>query len=337
MRRIRHVLVAIKDPMAATLPAAAKAAQLARALSADLTLFQAMSSPPSGGEEIPPRHWVGVSENYIRSAHEACLRAIALRLRRGALRVSVSAQWGHPADVAILREAARIGADLIVVDAQQLGDPGSTIMRLTDWGQLCRSPVPLLLIKNPAPYQRPRVLAALDPDHTFDKPLSLDAEIVSLGSTISESLDGVLHAVHAYAPVPVEDPARGVVPAADAAAAQSQAEKIAAKKLALATRGLGIPKSRRHILGRHVPDAIEQVARETKSAIVVMGCVARSGLSQVLIGNTAERVLDQLHSDILLVKPPVDSKGARATTLPLTAPANRQYVAPGRPPGSARG
>jgi hypothetical protein len=34
-----------------------------------------------------------------------------------------------------------------------------------------------------------------------------------------------------------------------------------------------------------------------------MGAVSRSGLKRVFIGNTAERVLNQLRCDVLVVKP----------------------------------
>jgi len=43
MRRIRCILVAVKDPTAKSQPALAKAAQLARALDAALVSFQAMT------------------------------------------------------------------------------------------------------------------------------------------------------------------------------------------------------------------------------------------------------------------------------------------------------
>ncbi len=302
--RIRRILVAVKNPSAAALPAVAKAAQLAKALGADLTLFQALSTPLNLSDDLPPRHAVlGALENYTRSAHEACLKGLALRLRRRGIRVSVSAEWDHPADEAILREAARVRADLIVVEAHPRHHGASSFLRLTDWELLRRSPVPLLLVKRPAPYRRPRVLAALDPDHTFDKPLSLDGEILAFGTTLAAALSGSLHAVHAYAPVMPADTTQGVISAATLAAAQTQAAANASQKLAKATRGSGIPKSRRHVSGRHVPDAIEQVAAEIRSSIVVLGAVARSGLKRLLIGNTAERVLDHLSSDVLLVKP----------------------------------
>jgi len=322
-RRIRRILVAVKNPSAAALPAVTKAAQLAKALGAELTLFQALSAPLNLGEDLPPRHMVlGALENYTRSAHEACLKGVAGRLRRRGVRVSVSAEWDHPADEAILREAARVRADLIVVEAHPRHHGASSFLRLTDWELIRRSPVPLLLIKRPAPYRRPRILAALDPDHTFDKPVSLDAEILAAGATIASALSGSLHAMHAYAPVMPADTTQGVISAAQLAATQTQAATEASEKLAKATRGSGIPRSRRHVSGRHVPDAIEQVASEIRSSIVVMGAVARSGFKRLLIGNTAERVLDHLASDVLLVKPglPARRPAAKVATTPAVTP-----------------
>jgi universal stress protein E len=106
---------------------------------------------------------------------------------------------------------------------------------------------------------------------------------------------------------------------------QGQADATAAAQKALdrELRKTGIPKSRRHIVGRHPADAIAQTAKEIHSAIVVMGAVSRSGLKRLFIGNTAERVLDLLPCDVLIVKPvhfadrvPRGCRGARIVAAP---------------------
>ena len=86
--------------------------------------------------------------------------------------------------------------------------------------------------------------------------------------------------------------------------------EIEAKALAQARSGFDrvlksahIPRSRRHLVARYPIDAIPDVARKTRSAIVVMGAVSRSGLKSIFIGNTAERVLDRVQCDLLVVKP----------------------------------
>jgi nucleotide-binding universal stress UspA family protein len=58
---------------------------------------------------------------------------------------------------------------------------------------------------------------------------------------------------------------------------QGQADATAAAQKALdrELRKTGIPKSRRHIVGRHPADAIAQTAKEIHSAIVVMGAISQ--------------------------------------------------------------
>jgi universal stress protein E len=45
------------------------------------------------------------------------------------------------------------------------------------------------------------------------------------------------------------------------------------------------------------------MAAKLAPGIVVMGAISRSGLKRLIIGNTAERVLDFLECDVLIVKP----------------------------------
>jgi universal stress protein E len=44
------------------------------------------------------------------------------------------------------------------------------------------------------------------------------------------------------------------------------------------------------------------LARRLDAAIIAMGVVARPALKRLLIGSTAERVLDRLSCDVLVVK-----------------------------------
>jgi universal stress protein E len=50
-------------------------------------------------------------------------------------------------------------------------------------------------------------------------------------------------------------------------------------------------------------DKLPELAVEIGADLVVMGAVARNPLRRVFIGSTAERVLDRLETDILVIKP----------------------------------
>src|SRR5689334_24267825 len=85
--RIRRILVALKDPAARSLPALGKAAQLARALDAELVLFQALTSALSFDTDTAA---LGGLKKIERGMREACLsrlERLAQRLRRVGIRV----------------------------------------------------------------------------------------------------------------------------------------------------------------------------------------------------------------------------------------------------------
>lgn len=77
--------------------------------------------------------------------------------------------------------------------------------------------------------------------------------------------------------------------------------KIGLTRLLKQTR---IALSRRYLIAGAPIDAIIKASRASHSAVVVMGAISRSGLKRIFIGNTAERILDELSCDILVVKPP---------------------------------
>jgi len=303
MRTISRILVAVKDPTAKALPAVDKAAQLARAFSARLELFHAISTPLYV-DAYSPEQSVPQIERATRDKILAQLEKIATQLRARGVEVDVSATWDFPIYEAIVRRAAHQGADLIVAERHAKPHVAPGLLQLTDWELLRTSTLPVLLVKTRAAYQRPVVLAAVDPDHTFSKPASLDREILAVAKTLSKALRGPLHAVNAYIPFPLQSPPRR--PLSDAAMHQLAAStrRVARQRFQSAVAPTRIPKSQCHLLARHPIDAIEQTARKTHSRIVVMGAIARSGVRRFFFGNTAEALLDSLDCDMLIVKPP---------------------------------
>lgn len=301
MRPIRRILVAVKDPKARSVRTLGKAAQLAQAFGAQIELFHSIASPLYV-DAYGLGDGVEDAERNARAEREAQLERIAARLRKiGGIKVSVCAQWDYPVHEAIVRRARTFKADLIVSErhAGQHIVPG--ILRLTDWELLRLSPVPVLLVKRGGTYRRPVVLAAVDPGHAHAKPLKLDADILKASAAVAAALRGTVHAVHAYIPVGVLP--YTTVPAEVAVKLDAQTAAEAQRRLDAVLSKSTIPRKNRHLLGREPVFAIDQIAREIHSSIVVMGALCRSGLKRLLIGNTAEGVLDYLACDLLILKP----------------------------------
>jgi nucleotide-binding universal stress UspA family protein len=109
---------------------------------------------------------------------------------------------------------------------------------------------------------------------------------------IQRALRGTLHTVNAYLPLPLKV---GTAAAAIVEVAPHIEESAAAHAKKGFERALWtphIPRARCHLIEKSAPQAIPDVARQTGSAIVVMGAVSPSGMS-AFIGNTAERALQR--------------------------------------------
>lgn len=327
MSRIRRILVAIKDPWRRSLPEVRKAAQLAHALEARVQLFHALSDPLY----IDAAEAAGVSlVNLERSEHARVakrLETLARRLERTGIRAESAVHWDFPAHEAVVRAARRFGADLIVAERHATPHHLAWLLRFTDFELLRLAPVPVLLVKARRAYKHPAILAAVDPSHAYAKPLKLDREILGCASQIAEALQGSLHTVFAYDPVPVAGMESGLPLGGTMEAIAAAMEARARKLFASVLNGASVPESRRHLVPQHPIDAIEGAAAKIGCGIVVMGAISRSGLKRLVLGNTAERVFDDLHCDLLVVKPkrftsrvPLARRGPQLMTLPLVQP-----------------
>jgi universal stress protein E len=321
MPTIRRILVTIKTFGGKLSPAVLKAAQLARAYGAQLELFHGLTEPLYADNVMLRDQTLGSLEQDLRQNARRRLEAIADRLRVHSIRVTVCVEWDHPGHEAIIRRATAIKADLIIASLHEGRHRLPWLLRLTDWELARLSPIPVLLVKSASLYRHPAILAAIDPGHAHAKPLQLDRAILSVGKRLAAALRGSLHAVYAYPRFPVSVSPDGIAPAV-LESLQAEAERSARLLFQRALRPMRIPHSRQHLIPRPPISAIAEAARDSGCAIVVMGAVSRSGYKRLLIGNTAERLLDDLHCDILVVKPakkpakfanqvPQQSRGAR--------------------------
>jgi universal stress protein E len=62
-------------------------------------------------------------------------------------------------------------------------------------------------------------------------------------------------------------------------------------------------EGRPHLYEGMAHECLQKAAKEHAADFVVMGAVARSGLKRLFIGSTAERVLDRLPCDLVIIKP----------------------------------
>ena len=305
MNAIRRILFAAKNPDSPRQKAIDKAIDIARRLGASLELFHAISTPvflelePLNGTSL------GALKREALKLRRQRLEAHIERANTRGVEVTCKVQWDFPPHEAIVRRAARSGADLIIAECHEGSRLKPWLLHLTDWELLRTSQVPVLLLKNTRLYERPRILAAVDPAHLHAKPARLDSEIVSTGNAVAAALGGSLHLMHASHPavfgLTLGDPAIDAMTLAETYELQKRADREQFRNFA---EDAGVGRTRRHLVDGDPVYGIPKVARATRAQLVVMGAMSRSGLKRVFVGNTAERVLNDLPCDVLVVKPP---------------------------------
>jgi universal stress protein E len=64
-----------------------------------------------------------------------------------------------------------------------------------------------------------------------------------------------------------------------------------------------LPAQRIHLEQGSAMDVLPRVVERLGADVLVMGAVSRSRLQELFVGSTAERVLDRIACDVLVVKP----------------------------------
>lgn len=298
MRSVKTILVAIKDPEAPALPALHKAVQLAQGLGAKLEIFHALISPIYASNDNQYRDIRASERERAMRRLERLTSRIRIAGGRARLQVSIAAEWDFPAYEAVVRRARIIRAGLIIVE-RHLGERVvPALLHFNDWELLRKSPVPVLIVKRAAGYRHPTVLAAVDPSHDSGKPPELDVQILDFGTTVSAALAGHLHAVHAYQSPPEQLHSQAL----DGTASDAKSLAVTRERYNRLLRPYRVPLASRHLIDMEPVGGIETVAGRLGAQIAVLGALSRSGRRGVLIGNTAESILDSLGCDLLIVK-----------------------------------
>jgi universal stress protein E len=292
-------ILVVLDPTAHQQPALDRATDLAEQLSMHLELFVCYYDADIAAGRISTLWIEKPAREQLMAIIEKKLEALAAPLRERGIEVSSEVAWDHPLDDGIVRKILASEPWMVVKDTHHHNVLKRTILSNTDWSLIRRCPAPLLLVKlDPTSVSR-KICAAIDPMHEHDKPAELDDAIFRMAATLAEATDAELHVVHTFAvraePVGLEAPPVGKI----SEAVEQEHKKAFAEFLSAHP----ILPANAHLLEGVPYERLMQFTVKEGIGIIVMGAISRSALGRVFIGSTAERVLDRLPCDLLIIKP----------------------------------
>lgn len=298
--KIRKILLAIRDGSAKK--AIAHAATIARKSTAQIELFSAVR---------PPSSLLMTKAQTLRAARAlvderiAGLETLAQALREEGLKVTCKVELDYSGAEAILRRVQTAKPDLVIIEAHKHSILSRLLLSQTDFELVRNCAAPLLIVKAVARSGRPAVLAALDPWHSSGKPAALDARIADVGHTLSRAIGGKLHAAHVHTPLMRYETDSIMAPVVVPVSVAEQKKHTLAVRRRFRTlaRKFEIAPQNVHLRMGDPAIVLPELVGSLKIDTLVLGAVSRSTLSRVLIGHTAERVLDVAPCNLLIVKP----------------------------------
>lgn len=303
-RRILSVI----DPTSDAQPGADRAVRLAKALNVGLELFVCdYDQHLAGGRAFDSAGLENARRELLRR-HTEMLEQRAAALASTGLDIIVDARWCRPLDRGIVEKAEASQPVLVVKDTHPHGALKRTPLSNTDWNLIRTCPAPLMLVKPRPVGPAPVVLAAVDPLHEHDKPAELDRAILAFAKSLTSVLGGRLHVLHSYDVGPIlasmaaATPATAFAVPADEIAEGVEREHREALDTLLAD--FSIDAGHVHLEQGPAHDVLVQQATVLDADFVVMGAVSRSAIKRIFLGSTAERSLDRLPCDLVIVKPP---------------------------------
>lgn len=246
------------------------------------------------------------AEQFVAARQQELQHALNADLGRLGLKPApLHCLSGTPA-VETIRFILQHGCDLLVKFRRE-PEQGRAISP-TDKQLLRKCPVPVLLLTASRKKRFARILAAVDPDPSQPARLELHRTVLKLAVSLAEREQAALDVVHAwdaFSAATLQGP-RFRLSAAELQRIIEQEQQVYRGWIdeLLAAHAGGDVSIRTHLLQGDPPATIIDLARRRRSDLLVMGTVARGGLPGLLIGNTAETVLDSIGCATLTVKPP---------------------------------
>ncbi len=309
MNRFKNILCVV-EPGNAGKAALRRAVALAENNQASLTVLDVIAPWPDQRQPAVELHMA-----LVKSRTQAMDTAIKPYRER----LSIQTRILHGLRfLEVVREVLRNGYDLVIKTAETQAWLGR-LFGGDDMQLLRKCPCPVWLIKPEAPQACRRILAAVEIDDLYPSDechakRDLNRQILELAVSLALSESAELHLAHAWEAV-AESTMKGAWVRVAAEQVNQYVEQERERHEA------GVEDLLRDVTGRLGQESVEYLnpkihlvkgwarkeipalANRLGTDLVVMGTVARTGIPGVIIGNTAETILNLLDCSVLAIKP----------------------------------
>ena len=208
--------------------------------------------------------------------------------------------------IKIIQHVHRYDFDLVIMAAEGKGGLKQRLFGTTTMHLMRKCPCPLWVLKPSADVTYRRILAAVDPVEPDNVKENLNQKIMELATSMAEIEKADLHVAHVWDLIGESLLLRrGGMTQGDVKAmfAEEKEERRRALEELIMRHSAADIVMKSHLLRGNPGEVIPEFVAKKDIDLVVMGTVSRHGIAGLLIGNTAEQVIQRVHASVLTVKP----------------------------------
>lgn len=244
-------------------------------------------------------------QEYIKQEEQSSLQQFITAIQKAGIQAKSKTIIGVPF-IEIIREVIRNQHDLVMITAEGEDGLKESLFGSTSIHLMRKCPCPVWVIKLGQPRQFGRILAAVEIVQEDNERAALDKNIMELATSLARLAQSELLILHAWS-MYGESILRGRGGVSD------ESMKMLLQETRDRHRQWMIKLLQKHpmddlktevfLLKGDAGSLISEITRSKAIDLIVMGTVSRKGIAGFLIGNTAEKVLQQVNCSVLTIKP----------------------------------
>ncbi|NRA55059.1 MAG: universal stress protein UspE [Gammaproteobacteria bacterium] len=274
-----------------------KAAHLARQVGAQITVLLIIYDQELNLFSSLSKKYGGKLKESVIREQQYWLQEQLGSLSFHDLEVNSEVCWHKCQHQAIAEHVSQYNYDLVVKGTKRHSELGSLFITPTDWHLLRECISPILLVKSAPWCEGGRILSAIDVDNNQ----AFNNEILKKSRFLAQMLQAEHHLVNCY----LESDISMYITPPDTDSKVDHEEvkhqhQLVADQMA---RQYQINQDNIHVMEGLSHDVIPRITKNIDAELVVLGTCSRQGLSEALLGHTAEHVIDEINCDLLALKP----------------------------------
>lgn len=300
MKAIRKLLVVV-DPTVERDAVVDRATMLAKLTNTEINFFinnnNILNSRSLNYEGISAEFF-DLQQKLFDQHHEKLLNSLVVEVADAGISASANMASGHDLAEAIIKEASRVEPDLVLKSTHHHSAIQRSLMTNTDWRLIRKCPAPLMLVK-PQQWKEPgSIVTAIDPMHAKAEQSQLDQKLLTITQSMAHAFNLAPHVFHSYFPFesllfPVGGESEEYL---------SRIRLQHETKLNEVTAKYNFIRGNIHLSQGELVPSIISYLEKSDANLLVIGSLSRNAIERAIIGNTAEKLLENCPCDILVAK-----------------------------------